>query len=111
MPFQADGKMRIFVLNVGQGDTSVIITPEGKVIIIDAVFPDKLIDLLGQLGIKPGNENSNDREEIDELIITHPHLDHFRATNRLLTAYNILSVNLAPYWFQSCVPYPQYLKM
>ncbi|KAF5413239.1 MAG: hypothetical protein C5S38_06930 [Candidatus Methanophagaceae archaeon] len=61
MPFQADGKMRIFVLNVGQGDTSVIITPEGKVIIIDAVFPDKLIDLLSQLGIKPGNENSNDR--------------------------------------------------
>lgn len=111
MPFIADDKLRVFVLNVGQADTSVIITPKGKVVIIDAVDPDKLVDLLKQLGLPPKAENAVNKEEIDELIITHPHKDHYSASNRLLTAYNVSAVSLAPYWCESYEHKPQYLKI
>lgn len=111
MPFNVDYKLRIFVLNVGQADTSVIISPKGKVIIIDAVFPDKLVNLLSQLGLAPKDEDAANKEEIEELIITHPHKDHFSASNRLLAAYKVAAVNLAPYWCHGCSGPPQYLKM
>ena len=35
MPIDTNGKMWIYCVNVGQGDTTVIVTPENKVIIID----------------------------------------------------------------------------
>ncbi len=86
-----DKKLEIYILNVGRGDTSVIKTPNNKYIIIDAVQPNKLVDLLTKIGLKKGGA-------IQNLIITHPHLDHFSAVNRLLAEYNIISVTLAPFW-------------
>ena len=38
MPFIADDKLRVFVLNVGQADTSVIITPKGKVVMTKVYY-------------------------------------------------------------------------
>ena len=75
-----DRTLTIYILNVGQADTSVIITPNGEYVIIDAARPDKLVNLLENIGLKKG-------EPIHELIITHPHLDHFCGTNRLLEEY------------------------
>jgi len=60
--------LAIYLLNVGQADTSVIQTPAGNIIVIDAVSPKKLTDLLNQL--RPDGE-------IAQLIITHPHDDHY----------------------------------
>jgi len=65
MPIVPSNDLRIFVLNVGQADTSVIITPQGKVLIIDAYRAAKLVNLLQGLGLQQG-------EEIAHLIITHP---------------------------------------
>ncbi|GAH13499.1 unnamed protein product [marine sediment metagenome] len=70
MPSNTDEYLKIFILNVGQADTSVIITPKKKVVIIDAVMPDKLTDLLDKLNVKKGNN-------IEELIITHPHFQFY----------------------------------
>ena len=39
----------IYLLNVGQADTSIIKTPAGNVIIIDAVRPKKVKDLLNRI--------------------------------------------------------------
>lgn len=91
MSISADNNLTIYVLNVGQADTSVIITPKGNLIIIDAVKPQKLVDLLKQIGLKKGGE-------IEKLIITHPHTDHFSSASRLLYDYEVLSVTLAPFW-------------
>lgn len=104
MPSNTDEYLTIFVLNVGQADTSVIITPKKKVIIIDAVKPYKLTDLLDKINVKEGNE-------IEELIITHPHLDHFSGANRLLYDYRIMSVKLAPFWNRYGMGPPSYRKM
>jgi len=91
MPINTDGNLTVFSLNVGQADTTVIVTPEGGVVIIDATRPDKLVDLLEKLGLQPN-------ETISALIISHPHVDHFRGANRLLNEYRIESVTLAPFW-------------
>ncbi len=93
MPVDTQDTMSVFVVNVGQADTSVIRTPGGKIIIIDAVIPYKLRDLLGKIGLDPG-------DEIDELIITHPHRDHYTAANSLFEHYSVKSVTLSPFWHE-----------
>jgi len=82
---------RFSVLNVGQADTNVIITPAGNVIVIDASRPAKLVDLLATLGLQKG-------EQIAHLIITHPHLDHFDGANRLVKDYAVVGATLSPFW-------------
>ena len=81
--------LAIYLLNVGQADTSVIQTPAGNIIVIDAVSPKKLTDLLNQL--RPDGE-------IAQLIITHPHDDHYRGADSLLDKFHVQRVTLAPFW-------------
>ena len=96
--------MTIYTLNVGQADTSVIITPNKNLVVIDAARPDKLVHLLKKIGF-PKNS------DIHELIITHPHLDHFSGANRLLKDYTVQSVTLAPFWNAYGTGPPTYRKM
>jgi competence protein ComEC len=81
--------LAIYLLNVGQADTSVIQTPAGNIIVIDAVSPKKLTDLLSRL--RPDGE-------IAQLIITHPHDDHYRGADCLLDKFHVQRVTLAPFW-------------
>jgi competence protein ComEC len=83
--------LEIFVLNVGQADTTVIKTPGGKVIVIDAVKPQKTDDVLNMAGINGG---------IYHLLITHPHYDHYSAASYLAGNYSVEKVTLAPFWFE-----------
>ena len=46
MPATADGHLHVYMVNVGQGDTTVIVSPGGRLVVIDAVHPRKLISLL-----------------------------------------------------------------
>ena len=43
MAVTADGNLYVYMLSVGQGDTSVIVSPEGKVLVIDAMRPGKIL--------------------------------------------------------------------
>ena len=86
-----DGYLHVYMLNVGQADTSVIISPKGNVTIIDAVNPNKLVKLLNDLGLD-GN--------IEHLIITHPHLDHYSGANRLTKEFTIKEATVAPFWHE-----------
>jgi competence protein ComEC len=81
--------LAIYLLNVGQADTSVIQTPGGNLVVIDAVSPKKLTNLLSQL--RPDGE-------IAQLIITHPHDDHYRGADSLLDKFHVQRVTLAPFW-------------
>ncbi len=84
-----DGYLHVYMLSVGQGDTTIIVSPEGRVIVIDAIRPAKVRNLLGQLGID-GN--------IEHLIVTHPHSDHYSGCNNLAEKLNIDKATLAPFW-------------
>jgi competence protein ComEC len=83
--------LSIYVLNVGQGDTALIVTPGGKVIVFDAYRPQKVADALAVAAPAA--------EEIDHLILTHPHNDHYSAAARLLADYRVRKVTLAPFWY------------
>lgn len=86
-----DGNLRIYMVNVGQGDSTIIVSPEGNLIVIDAMRPAKLVQLLTDLGCDG---------TIEHLIITHPHSDHFSGGNRLAKDFDILEATLAPYWHE-----------
>lgn len=91
MPINTNGHLWIFCLNVGQADTTVVVTPQGRVIIIDAVKPNKLEQLLSDLGFA-----SDDR--IDHLVVTHPHSDHYSGVQRLVSNYGIDHVTMSSLW-------------
>ncbi len=104
MPVTATGKLHIYVLNVGQADTAVIRTPEGKIMVIDAVAPDKIRAFLESIGLQ-------EEERIEELVITHPHRDHYSGANSLVSYYDVQSVSLAPSWHEEGWGTNQYREM
>jgi len=99
-----DGNLHIFMLNVGQGDTTIILSPKGRVMVIDAKNPRKIIDLLDKLGWD---------DTIEHLIITHPHADHFSGANRLADPdeYSIEEATFAPFWHEFGMGPPTYRKL
>jgi len=91
MAATADGQLHVYFLNVGQGDTSVIVTPQGRVLIIDAARPLKLSRFLIDLGAARGTD-------IDLLVITHPHNDHYSGAGRVVNSYRVSQAVLCPFW-------------
>jgi competence protein ComEC len=85
----------IYLLNVGQADTSLIKTPAGNIIVIDAVRPKKVKNVLD--AIRP------DRV-ISHLIVTHPHNDHYSAVPSLLNNFQVRRVTLSPFWHEPGPP-------
>jgi len=97
MPPTSDTTLRVFIVNVGQADTSVIVTPMGRWVVIDAYRPQKVVNLLSRLGLHPGGE-------IECLLVTHPHNDHYLGASRLVKDYRIRQVILAPFWHHTGNP-------
>ena len=83
--------LEIYLLNVGQADTSIIKTPEGNVIVIDAVKPKKVRNVLDE--INPGGV-------VTHLVVTHPHNDHYSGVSSLLNHYDVRRVTLPPFWHE-----------
>lgn len=70
-------QLRVIVINVRQGDSTLVITPAGKTMLIDAgqsgsryspyyAGRDTVVPLLRSLGI----------EKVDVIVVSHPHDDH-----------------------------------
>ena len=79
---ETDGGLRFYAFDVGQGDSSLFVLPDGKTILIDAGPEDrgkKLVRNLKKLGVK----------KIDLLVATHPHSDHIGGMIRLLSNFQI----------------------
>lgn len=79
--------LKIHVLNVGQGDSILIETPDKHNILIDTgpqlynyiSTRDKIIPYLKRLGYN----------KIDMIIITHPHMDHAGGLKYLIENFNV----------------------
>src|SRR5262245_16310608 len=68
-PFVTQGRLQIYALDVGQGDSGLIVTPEGKSVLIDAGLPqagDEVVAALRKRHI----------QSIDLAVATHPNSDH-----------------------------------
>ena len=87
--------LEVYVLNVGQGDTAIIKTPNDNIVVVDAHRPSKAKDALDV--ISPDGT-------ISHLIVTHPHRDHYSAVSRLLSDNDVKKVTLAPFWHYAGTP-------
>jgi len=76
--FFAQDTLSIYFLDVGQGDSSIIITPDDRVVMIDSGPNESLIlRYLQNLEIS----------HIDLLIATHAHADHITGMNKIIAKY------------------------
>lgn len=76
-PVSTQGRLQIFALNVGQGDSLLIMTPGGKNVLIDAGTPQAGDDVVAAL-------QKHNVSTIDLAVATHPHSDHIGGMGRLL---------------------------
>lgn len=78
----ATGDIRVYFLNVGQGDASYIKTPSGEDILIDGGPDNRVLDELGKV------MDVSDKE-INLVILTHPHADHLGGLLAVLGRYKV----------------------
>ncbi|MCD4705370.1 MBL fold metallo-hydrolase [bacterium] len=74
--------LRVCFFDVGQGDSILIKSPKGKNILIDGGPSADLIQKLG-------NKHSYQNHQIDILILTHAHADHYFGLIEVIKRYNI----------------------
>ena len=77
-PAAVNGDLKIYVLNVGQGDATLIQTGK-QTILIDTSDTDERDLLVGEL-------ERLSVTKIDKLILTHPHADHIGSAKVLINA-------------------------
>lgn len=85
----AEGKLAFYALSVGKADALVLISPSGRVMMVDAGETDAypVIDaFFKEKGIK----------RIDALVATHPHSDHIGSMRKVLTNYDVGRVYMSP---------------
>lgn len=76
-PVDGEGKLRVIFLDVGQGASQLIISPEGKTMLIDGGNNDKeelMLTYLARYGV----------ERLDILIGTHPDADHIGGLDKVV---------------------------
>jgi competence protein ComEC len=82
-------ELRVTFLDVGQGDSTVIESPSGKVIVIDAGnILDDGIDDQGRRVVAP-YLRSRGINKIDLLVLTHPDADHIGGAETLLQEFAV----------------------
>lgn len=79
-----DKKLHVIFCDVGQGDAIFIRTPDGADILVDAGPDDKVLSCLGK------HMPFWDRE-LELVILTHPHSDHFIGLFSVLKTYKVKS--------------------
>ncbi len=80
-----DGKLHVFVLDIGQGDSILIQTPTNEHILIDGGPDDKVMEQMAKF--MPFYEKS-----IDLVILSHPHADHVNGLVEVLKRYQVKQV-------------------
>ncbi len=85
MPYLQDGRLRITFLDVGQGDASVVVLPDKRVMVIDGgrYEPD-----MGRMVVAPYLWSGGIRK-VDYLVASHPHPDHFGGLMYIVDNFDI----------------------
>jgi competence protein ComEC len=81
-PFVTQGRLQIYALDVGQGDSSLIITPEGKSVLIDAGPPQAGDEVVAAL-------RKREVRSLDLAVATHPHADHIGGMRPVIENFGV----------------------
>jgi len=75
--------LQFYFIDVGQGDATLIQTPDGKTMLIDGGETDTgIVSQLQNLGV----------QRIDLMIATHPHSDHIGGLVQVLQSFPVAKV-------------------
>ncbi|MEL7167709.1 MAG: DNA internalization-related competence protein ComEC/Rec2 [Bacteroidota bacterium] len=77
-------RMEVVFFDVGQGDATLVVTPRGRTVLIDAGVRDDFADQ-GTWTILPHLQRHG-VDRLDALILTHAHADHYGGAQALLDA-------------------------
>lgn len=77
-----DGLLRVFVLDVGQGDAIFIQAPNGNQVLVDGGPDAGVLDELAK--VMPPTDRS-----LDAIIVSHPHADHIGGLPAVLEQYDV----------------------
>lgn len=77
-----DGRLHVSFLDVGQGDSALIVTPSGKQIVIDGGPDFRTLEQIGER--MPFFDRT-----IELLVLSHPNLDHLAALPEVLRRYRV----------------------
>ncbi|MBQ7779314.1 MAG: MBL fold metallo-hydrolase [Clostridia bacterium] len=77
-----DGDMAVHFLDVGQGDCSLIVMPNGRTVLIDASVKDEGKNILEYLSYQKVTH-------IDYFILTHPHADHIGGAREVIETLSV----------------------
>lgn len=94
--------LRVYFLDIDQGDATLIVSPENQKILIDGGPHSNVLSRLGE--ILPFYD-----KEIDLVILTHPHADHLDGLVEILKRYNVKNVLLAPVFYKTAA-YLEFLE-
>lgn len=78
----AAGNLKLIFFDVGQGDSALIIAPDGEDILVDGGPDNSVVQKLGE------HLPYTDRT-IEYVILTHPHADHIDGLNEVLKRYEV----------------------
>lgn len=77
--------LKVYFLDVGQGDAIYIRTPEGQDILIDGGPDNRVVEQLGK--VMPFWDHS-----LDLVILTHPHADHVNGLPEVLARFQVKNI-------------------
>ena len=86
----SEPSLKIVVIDVGQGDCILLISPEGKTMLVDAGPPNRFSRIKKAL-------DENGVKSIDVAVATHPHEDHVGSFAAVLNAYPVGLFVTIPY--------------
>jgi len=98
-----DGKLRVKALDIGQGDSFLIISPTGNQILIDGGPNAKVLEGLGKY--LPSYD-----KKIELLILTHPQADHMAGLIEVLKRYEVEKVLTINVSYQSAL-FREFVKL
>ncbi len=82
---QKDGLLKVYFLNIGQGDAIFIETPSGFQLLIDGGPGNKILSKLGE--VMPFYDKN-----IDVVVASHPHADHVVGLRDVLNRYDVKNI-------------------
>lgn len=85
VPPPSGKELQVHMLDIGQGDAILIISPEGKTVLIDAGDTGRgkiVLDALNRYNVK----------QLDYFIATHAHADHIGGADEVINATKVLNV-------------------
>ena len=84
-PAPSGDELQVHVLDVGQGDSILIVAPGGKTVLVDAGTPGSgktVLDAMSRYNLK----------QIDLMVATHAHADHIGGADEVIRATKVVNV-------------------